>query len=241
MRFLGFLVVLAGCGFSAGGGGQPAVDDQPGDDQPAPPDVVVIDAMIDTPPIDACIDTDNDGVCDAMDICAGGDDNLDTDHDTVPDHCDDWPCGPTPVAPSSPVAWNNADGTKTERTQVSNTRLGGGNANLFVVAPNANVMLTADYSIYDCICPGCIDQVQIGFATNANYTEAPKCLFSGTLNGTCMTPKTGTTTVLIKAPGTVGTVYDVVFGRAQANGCGGGWWPGMPAANTTVAKVCVWN
>ncbi|MFD1294960.1 choice-of-anchor A family protein, partial [Lutibacter holmesii] len=36
-----------------------------------------------------CIsDIDNDGVLDADDICTGGDDNLDTDGDTIPDYCD---------------------------------------------------------------------------------------------------------------------------------------------------------
>jgi hypothetical protein len=33
-------------------------------------------------------DTDNDGVCDAFDICAGGDDLLDIDSDGIPDFCD---------------------------------------------------------------------------------------------------------------------------------------------------------
>ncbi|HEY4178542.1 MAG TPA: hypothetical protein VGM90_16960 [Kofleriaceae bacterium] len=225
MRCLAIVVVLAGCGFQVSGG-QTAVDDQPGDDQPPPPDTqtvidAAIDAAIDAPPIDACVDDDGDGVC-----------NVD----------DDWPCGPKPNAVGSPIAWMNTNGQgKTEVTQVSNTKLGGGNANLYVVAPNTSFNLVADYSIYDCICPGCIDQVQIGFATDATYTDAPKCLYSGTLSGNCMTAKTGNQTVSLKAPGSSGTVYDVVFGRAQANSCGGGWWPGMPAPNTTVAKVCVHN
>lgn len=34
------------------------------------------------------VDTDNDGVCDAFDICVGGDDNLDMDLDGLPDFCD---------------------------------------------------------------------------------------------------------------------------------------------------------
>ncbi len=33
-------------------------------------------------------DTDNDGVCDAEDICPNGDDNIDTDSDGIPDACD---------------------------------------------------------------------------------------------------------------------------------------------------------
>ena len=34
-------------------------------------------------------DADNDGVCDANDICAGGDDNADNDGDGTPDFCDE--------------------------------------------------------------------------------------------------------------------------------------------------------
>jgi hypothetical protein len=224
VRCLAILVVLAECGFQVSG--PMAVDDQPGDDQPAPPDTQLIDAPIDAmidAPIDACVDDDGDGVC-----------NVD----------DDWPCGPKPAMVGSPIVWNNAGENPqhqaaTERTQVSNTKLADLATNLYVVAPNTQFKLTADYSIYDCICPGCIDQVQIGFANGPAYPDAPKCLYSGTLNTTCMTPKTGTTSVNLKAPGTSGTVYDVVFGRAQASACGGGWWPGMPAPDTTVAKVCV--
>jgi hypothetical protein len=33
-------------------------------------------------------DSDGDGVCDALDICPGGDDNIDTDGDGIPDDCD---------------------------------------------------------------------------------------------------------------------------------------------------------
>lgn len=34
-------------------------------------------------------DSDNDGVCDAQDICNGGNDNIDSDGDGIPDFCDD--------------------------------------------------------------------------------------------------------------------------------------------------------
>jgi len=35
------------------------------------------------------LDTDNDGVCDADDLCDGSDDGYDEDNDTIPDGCDD--------------------------------------------------------------------------------------------------------------------------------------------------------
>jgi hypothetical protein len=240
---LPILLALAGCGFQVSGGQPIMGDDQPSGDDAAPPDVMTPDGPPDAD-IDApCADEDSDGVCNEDDVCAEGNDHDDEDHDTVPDHCDDWPCGVRPAPVGSPVAWNNA-GTyhgqdATERTMLSNTKLGGTSSNLYVVAPNTQISLVSDYSIYDCICPTCIDQVQVGFATNATYSEHPKCLFSGTLNTNCTVPKTGTTTVSIKAPAQPGVVYDVVFGRAQATSCGGDWWPGMPAPNSTVAKVCV--
>lgn len=37
------------------------------------------------------VDTDNDGIPDAQDICPGGDDSVDTDGDNVPDFCDPCP------------------------------------------------------------------------------------------------------------------------------------------------------
>lgn len=37
-------------------------------------------------------DSDNDGVCDADDICEGGDDNIDSDGDGIPDFCDTSTC-----------------------------------------------------------------------------------------------------------------------------------------------------
>ncbi len=36
-----------------------------------------------------CLDSDGDGVCNADDICEGGDDNMDSDGDGIPDFCDD--------------------------------------------------------------------------------------------------------------------------------------------------------
>lgn len=40
---------------------------------------------------EACSDNDGDGVCNADDLCADGDDNIDLDNDGTPDACDDCP------------------------------------------------------------------------------------------------------------------------------------------------------
>ena len=36
-----------------------------------------------------CNDADGDSVCDDVDTCPGGDDNIDTDNDGIADFCDD--------------------------------------------------------------------------------------------------------------------------------------------------------
>src|SRR5262245_47558512 len=50
-------------------------------------------AMIDAPPPppDACGDDDSDGVCNALDKCAGHPDDVDADADTIADGCDQCP------------------------------------------------------------------------------------------------------------------------------------------------------
>jgi len=37
------------------------------------------------------MDSDNDSICDALDLCPNFDDNLDDDLDTIPDDCDTCP------------------------------------------------------------------------------------------------------------------------------------------------------
>ena len=39
----------------------------------------------------ACLDDDDDGICNEDDICAGGDDTIDTDADAVAEDCDACP------------------------------------------------------------------------------------------------------------------------------------------------------
>ncbi|HNO77876.1 MAG TPA: choice-of-anchor Q domain-containing protein [Phycisphaerae bacterium] len=46
------------------------------------------DYVAGTVTVSRCDDADNDGVCDADDICPGSDDNVDSDSDGVPDDCD---------------------------------------------------------------------------------------------------------------------------------------------------------
>jgi len=65
-------------------------------------------------------DADNDGVCDANDICSSGDDNADTDGDGTPDACDN--CDNTLTG----TACDDNDACTTGETYDANCNCGGG-------------------------------------------------------------------------------------------------------------------
>lgn len=226
MRFVSVLLVVAGCGFSAPGGTA-----QPGDDTPQPPadgpkddapatDGPAIDAATDAPlqMVDApCPDDDSDGQCNAVDT---------------------WPCGPSPTMPGNTVTWDAVDNQQRHQT-ITLTSATAGGAKLLVVAPGATFTLAAGYSILDCICSGCIDQIQVGLVPGATK----QCIYSS--NPSCSPASTGTGTTTFTAPATRG-VYDIRFRLGQDYSCNGnsgqnvGWWDNTaPAAAQTVAKICV--
>ncbi|MCA9535287.1 MAG: hypothetical protein KC593_16455 [Myxococcales bacterium] len=83
---LGFalLTLLApGCGGASGASDQGVDSSTPGDDGSTPSDVGVP-----TEDLGPCPDADDDGVCDADDVCEGFDDTQDGDDDDVPTACD---------------------------------------------------------------------------------------------------------------------------------------------------------
>lgn len=227
MRFAAALLLAAGCGFSA-----PAGTAQPGDDTPPPPidapqDIdapgPAIDApmqMIDAPMqmIDApCQDDDMDGDCNAVDT---------------------WPCGPPPTMPGNTVSWDNVDGQQRHQTITLTGALAGG-MKLLVVAPGQTFTVASGYAILDCICSGCIDQIQVGLVPGATK----QCIYSN--NPACSPATTGNGNATLTAPMTPG-VYDVRFRMGQDFSCNGnsgnniGWWDNMaPGAAQTVAKICV--
>jgi hypothetical protein len=217
---------LAACGFQIGVGGQdPPPSDADGD---APLDAgdgdgdgdAPVDAPIDMtiPMIDApCADDDMDGVCNTLDT---------------------WPCGAQPESPGSPITFDEVQNGDHVTISLSNTTLTGGQR-LHTVAPGATFTVTASYSILDCICTNCIDQIQVGLVPGTTK----QCIYSG--NPTCPSPTTGAGMTTLTAPMTPG-VYQVRFRLGQDFDCDGnsnnnnGWWtnvPPMPAQ--TVALVCV--
>ena len=58
--------------------------------------------------VGASSDTDNDGICDANDICPGGDDTIDTDNDGTPDACDNCSTAGQPCDDNDPCTINDA-------------------------------------------------------------------------------------------------------------------------------------
>ncbi|MFT6783772.1 MAG: hypothetical protein ACJA1A_003713, partial [Saprospiraceae bacterium] len=88
-------------------------------------------------------DTDNDGVCDADDICPGGDDNIDTDNDGTPDFCDN--CDGTTIGNSC----DDGDACTTDDVIDANCNCAG----TFADADNDGVCDADD------ICPGGDDNI----------------------------------------------------------------------------------
>lgn len=220
---------LAGCGFQMNLGGQEPPDDAGVDASAAlvdAPDDVMIDAMIDAPimMVDApCADEDDDDVCDTMDT---------------------WPCGPQPQPPGSPITFDEVQNGEHVTISLSNTMLTGGQR-LHTVAPGGTFTVSAGYSIIDCICENCIDQIQIGLVPGTTK----ECLYSGNPAGnpsnSCTTPTTGNGMRTLTAPAMPG-VYQVRFRLGQDFDCDGemnnhpGWWTNQaPAVQQTVALVCV--
>ena len=218
-RCLLVLTLAAGCGFDVTPG---AAIDPPRDT--APPDVDAAAPVPDAAP-DArtCSrDVDQDGVCD------------DNDGDT-------WLCGLTPpAAPGATVSLDETQNTNERKISVSAVKLAGG-TNLRNVARGATFTLAADYAISDCICTGCIDQIQVGFPTQ----PTKKCLYDA--NPTCPAASMGSNTLTFTAPMQPG-VYAIGFRLGQDYSCEGnsntrtGWWgmpPTPPEAAQTIAKICV--
>jgi len=239
------LVMVAGCSFGAPLGGAPAGDDVGDDGGPGvPPDADAcagpdgdgdgVGDACDACPMDNPNDSDGDGVCNSADACAAGDDGADADNDGVADACDDWPCGAKPSSPSSVVTWATTD----ENVTLSLIDVAS-QAQLAVVTAGSTFDVGAAYSIIDCQCPGCIDQIEIGVFGVGKQA----CLYNGNPNGNgnCTSPTVGVASRTITAPATPG-VYELRFNRGNDTSCqnNGDWWANVaPGTGNTFALVCV--
>ncbi len=115
---------------------------------------------------------------------------------------------------------------------LSNVKINGG-SNTAYVAPGSTFSLSMDYSIVDPGCPGCIDEIQIGFSTS----DPVACAYTGVPGAAGVS---GSATLTLTAPGTPG-VYYLGFDRAQHFSCAqalaSGWWSGAPGSSRYIASV----
>jgi hypothetical protein len=176
-------------------------------------------------PDDRMDDSDGDGSCDSMDACPGSDDRDDGDDDTIPDGCDDWPCGTEPTVPGSV----SRDGATITEVDIE------GSGRTAVVARGSMVTVELDYEIVDCMCSGCWDQIEVGWVPGPRLD----CVYHGQPG--CSADR-GAPTRDFRAPMTAGS-YDLRFFRAQDYSCyehgRDDWWLGMPDARTTIGVICV--
>ena len=119
-------------------------------------------------------------------------------------------------------------------TTISNVRLNAG-GNIAFVSPGSILSVSMDYSIVDTVCPGCIDEIEIGFSTENPFT----CIYTG-IPG--VEGDSGSATIEVTAPSVPG-VYFLGFDRAQHYSCGQalerGWWSGAPDPNRYIANIIV--
>ncbi len=209
---------------------------------------------------DQCSDHGSPGACESDGLCsqadltcasgrrydpsAGGEAGhcvaalpIDAGIDAAPDAAM-WACGIEPPAPPTTVTSDvvNTTGAHTTITLMNTTFDGQLRS---VVPAGAKLTLVTDYSIVDCICPTCVDQIQVGFVPGPKLA----CIFDGVPdpNTACMTPATGHVMKELDVPTTPG-VYDLRFRLGQDFSCTPTqqWWTNTPPdASLTVATICV--
>jgi hypothetical protein len=180
-----------------------------------PDDVLVADMPVD----DNCKDTDADGVCNDVDV---------------------WPCGAEPAALPAIATWDEVNGNNHATIRLSGATLDDTRA--LVVAPGATVMLRGQYSIIDCVCPDCLDQIEVGFAPNAGRQG---CIYHGNPAGSeednCEMETTGMTQRTMVAPLQPGA-YTLRFRLGQDVQCGTqtNWWSNSePPVTASAVHLCV--
>ena len=113
---------------------------------------------------------------------------------------------------------------------ISNVKVNGG-GDTVSVQPGAALNVALSYSIVDTACPGCIDQIQVGFSSGQPFT----CVYNGVPGAS---GKSGTASFTTAAPSAPGTYY-LAFDRSQAYSCPTSWWNGVPPAQRYFAQVNV--
>jgi hypothetical protein len=154
------------------------------------------------------------------------------------DASDDWPCGPKPAAPDATVTRTVMQGAVPTTVTLMNSNLD--TTRLLIAGAGAQITFKTSYSIVDCICPFCFDQIEVGLVPGPRLA----CIYDGNPQGStdpCATPTTGNPMRTITAPTTPGQ-YELRFKLGQDFACDQhpSWWEDMPPmADTTVAYLCV--
>lgn len=214
----------AGCLDTDGDGVCDTQDVCPGADDGVDADGDGVPDGCDPCPGDNPDDQDGDGVCDSEDVCTGSDDAVDADGDGVPDGCDPCPIdGPAAPGIELPVSGSGIT--------ISSASINGG-GNVAVVNPGQTFSVTLAYSVVDCGCSGCLDEIEVGFVPGGGpsycaYQGVPGCQGAS-----------GTDTSQMTAPSGPG-VYDIRFNLRQDYVCGTSWWGPEPGDVRTVASICV--
>lgn len=105
---------------------------------------------------------------------------------------------------------------------ISNVKINGG-AITAPVAAGSTINVSLDYKITDASCPGCIDEIQVGFS----HDKPASCVYQG-IPGSA--GASGSATFTITAPTTTGTYY-LGSDRAQDYSCPVGWWNSAPTTS----------
>ena len=115
-------------------------------------------------------------------------------------------------------------------TTLSNIRLNGVPGTQLVVAPGANVTITADWSDHTTGCPGCIDNLPVAFQ---GFGAQP----AGCIELLRRAGQSGTGTVALGAVPTTPGTYNIVGNFEQTFFCGQFWK--VPNAFPVIAQVVV--
>ena len=142
--------------------------------------------------------------------------------------------GPAPLDTPAPlIVPLSSAGGGTATITVTNVALDGGTNLALDVAPGAPITLTFDYAIRDVGCPGCVDQILVGYAPSSPQA----CVYDG-IPGSF--GATGSATAQLNAPTSPG-LHLIRYDQGQDFGCNLGWWEvnGVPGAGNTIAALYV--
>jgi len=123
--------------------------------------------------------------------------------------------------------------------QLSNVSLNGSGGPSATVAAGQSFSLALNYFIKDTNCPGCIDQIIVGYVSSdpSVTPQALTCIYNGSPGSWGVS---GTSTLSLQAPTRPGT-YTLRVSHGQDYFCNLGWWTmhGTPGPNNIIGELQV--